>query len=150
MLLMEAHHESISAQLDEVIRLRTPYAAAAGETAKLELAGACERLNSLLIEHLGAEEQRLLPLAEQHMTSEEWGKIGEEGLGTLPKRMMPLAFGMMQYEGDPETLAEMIGGAPFPIRHIVPALARRTFRKCAWRVHGTETPDAKTRNHGLA
>ena len=102
--LMEAQHESISAQLDEVERLRTPYAATAGES--------------------------------------------EEGMGTLPKRKLPLAFGMTQYEGDPETLAEMIAGAPLPVRLIVPPLARRAFRKHALRVHGTETPDWVCRYSG--
>ncbi len=139
-LLMEAQHEKVSAQLDAVEELRAAFAVTPGEPERDALSAACERLYALLDEHLRAEETRLLPIAERHLSREEWERMGEEGLGTLPKRQLPLAFGMLSYEGNPETLAEMMAGAPLPIRYLVPPLARRAFKRYALRVHGTATP----------
>ncbi len=139
-LLMEAHHEAISAQLDVVEELRALFGAMATAEHRDDLAAACDRLHQLLDEHLTAEEQRILPLAAQHLSETEWATMGEEGLGTLPKDKVPLALGMMMYEGDPEVIAIMLAGAPKPIRLIGPVLGRRAFRRYARRVHGTARP----------
>ncbi len=139
-LLMEAHHEAMSAQMDAIEELRGRFEATAGEAEREELAGACDRLVTLLNEHLDAEEARILPLAAQHISAQEWATLGEEGMGDIPKKQLPLAFGMMTHEGDPEVVAEMIAKAPLLVRLIVPPLARRAFKRYALRVHGTATP----------
>jgi hypothetical protein len=139
-LLMEAQHERVSAQLDRVDELRAAFAATAGQEEQIELADACDQLFVLLDEHLGAEERRLLPLAERYLEISEWAKIGEQGTGTLPKRQLPLAFGFMMYEGDPEVIKHMLSSAPLPIRMLLPRLARRAYSRYALRIHGTGTP----------
>lgn len=139
-LLMEAQHERVAEQLELVEGLSTAFAATAGPEEQSALAAACDLLYVLLDEHLSAEENRVLPLAERYISKQEWITMGEEGLGTLPKRQLPIAFGMMSYQGDPEVLADMLAPAPLPIRLLVPPLGRRTFRRYALRVHGTATP----------
>jgi hemerythrin-like domain-containing protein len=139
-LLMEAQHERVAEQLELVEGLSTAFAATAGPEEQAALAAACDLLYVLLEEHLTAEENRVLPLAERYISKQEWIAMGEEGLGTLPKRQLPIAFGMMSYQGDPEVLADMIAPAPLPIRLLVPPLGRRAFRRYALRVHGTATP----------
>jgi hemerythrin-like domain-containing protein len=139
-LLMEAQHEGVAEQLELVEGLSTAFAATAGPQEQVALASACDVLYLLLEEHLTAEETRVLPLAERYISQQEWNEMGEEGLGTLPKRQLPIAFGMMSYQGDPEVLADMIAPAPLPIRLLVPPLGRRAFRRYALRVHGTATP----------
>jgi hemerythrin-like domain-containing protein len=139
-LLMEAHHEAISAQLEVVEELRALYCALATAECRDDLAVALDRLYQLLDEHLTAEEQRILPLAARYLGAAEWAHVGEEGLGTLPKRYQTLALGFMSYEGDPGVLAIMLSGAPRPVRLIGPLLGARAFRRYARRVHGTATP----------
>lgn len=58
----------------------------------------------------------------------------------LPKRQLPLAFGLMSYEGDPEVLKLMLASAPPPVRVLLPRLSGRAFRRYAQRIHGTATP----------
>lgn len=139
-LLMEAQHERLGEQLDIVQELRARFATAAGPQEQADLAAGCDRLHAMLDEHLGAEEQRLLPIAARYVTAQEWEKLGEEGLGTLPKRQLPLVFGLMSYEGDPEVLKLMLSAAPAPVRLLLPRLARRAFKRYARRVHRTAAP----------
>ena len=51
-----------------------------------------------------------------------------------------LVFGMIQYEGDPKVVVQMLADAPAPVRWLVPRLSRRAFRRHARRLHGTATP----------
>jgi hemerythrin-like domain-containing protein len=139
-LLMEAQHEKISAQLDEVQQARAAYTTTAGADDITALAAACDRLHALLDEHLATEEQRLLPIAAQYISAAEWADMGEEGFGSLPKRQVPIAFGMMSYQGDPEVLKAMLAAAPPPVRLLMPRLAGRAFRRYSLRIHGTPTP----------
>jgi hemerythrin-like domain-containing protein len=139
-LLMEAHHESISAQLEEIEELRLRFVANALAGDRDELAAACERHYLLLDEHLTAEEERVLPLAARYLTAQEWSSMGEEGLAELPKNRQTLALGFMTYEGAPEVIKIMLSNAPAPIRLLGPFLGGRAFRRHARRVHGTATP----------
>jgi hypothetical protein len=92
------------------------------------------------VEHLSAEEEQLLPIAARHVTAAEWQRLGEEGMAGVRQSQLPLAFGMMQYEGDPEALAEMLSHAPLLARLLMPVLAPRAFARYSKRVHGTATP----------
>jgi hemerythrin-like domain-containing protein len=139
-LLMSAQHEKIADAIELMQESREPFAATGSAEARRTLADACEHANELLHEHLDAEEERLLPIAARHIELEEWEQLGEEGMDSMPKRQLPLVFGMMKYEADPEVLAKMLAGAPAPIRVLMPRLSGRAFRKYALRVHGTATP----------
>ena len=112
----------------------------ASETDREALAAGLDEVDAALVEHLAAEEEQLLPIAARHLTPAEWGQLGEEGMGGLKKRQLPLVFGMLQYQGDPEVIAMMLSHAPAPARLLMPFLAPRAFRRYATRVHGTATP----------
>lgn len=135
--LMEEQHarvEQLLAQLDGL--LPAFRGGADGEP----LAAVLDDLHRTLVEHLDAEEQRLLPLAARTMTQAEWDAMGEAGREGVSRKDLALALGMYQYEGDPAVIAQMLAEAPAPVRVIVPRLSRRAFRKHALRVHGTTTP----------
>ncbi len=104
------------------------------------LADTLDTLYAHLAEHLDAEEERLLPIAARTLTLEEWHAIGERARRQTPRSELFLTFGMFQHDGDPEVLARMLAKAPPPVRRLVPALARRAFRRHALRIHGTATP----------
>jgi hypothetical protein len=72
----------------------------AGENEREALAAALEGLLARLTEHLAAEERHILPLAAAHMTPAEWQRLGEEGIGGLPRRQLPLVLGMVMYRAD--------------------------------------------------
>ena len=138
--LMEQQHERIHAANDRVVADLARWRVGASETDREALAAGLDEVDAALVEHLAAEEERLLPIAARHLTPAEWGQLGEEGMGGLKKRQLPLVFGMLQYQGDPEVIAMMLSHAPAPARLLMPFLAPRAFRRYATRVHGTATP----------
>ena len=138
--LMEQQHERIHAANDRVVADLARWRVGASEPDREALAAGLDEVDAALVEHLAAEEEQLLPIAARHLTPAEWGQLGEEGMGGLKKRQLPLVFGMLQYQGDPEVIAMMLSHAPAPARLLMPFLAPRAFRRYATRVHGTATP----------
>src|SRR5262249_21432155 len=103
-------------------------------------AAVLDDLIRVLTKHTALEESAVLPLAEKYVTAAEWGQMGKHGMDTFPKRLLPLAFGMMMYEGDPAVMQRTLSNAPLPVRRLMPILAPRAFRRHAQLVYGTPTP----------
>ncbi|MGH3854042.1 MAG: hemerythrin domain-containing protein [Pseudonocardiaceae bacterium] len=138
--LMQTQHERIHdlVELAEALLLRWTIRAGAPE--RDELADVLDQLYVVLEEHLGAEEQHILPLAARWMSAAEWQQLGEEGMAELPKNKRPLAFGMLMYQGDPEAISSMLAHAPVLPRLLMPMLGPRVYARYARRVHGTTKP----------
>jgi len=138
--LMEEQHARIHAANDRVHAGLEGWRTAASEDEGEALAQSLEEVDAALDEHLAAEEERLLPIAAENLTHDEWAQLGQEGMGGVRKSQLPLVFGMLQYEGDPDVIAMMLAHAPAPARLLMPFLAPRAFARYAVRVHGTATP----------
>jgi hypothetical protein len=137
---MESQHEGIAEAQETVTAAAASWRAAAGEDERERLATALEELTERITEHLAAEEEHILPLAAAHMTPTEWQRLGEEGIGGLPTRQLPLVFGMVMYRADPEVIRGMLSHAPLVPRLLMPHLAPRVYARYARRLHGTTTP----------
>lgn len=135
---MEGHHRAIDAARQEVSRL-LPDWRATGRGGAL-LADALENLRAVLVMHMTLEETRLLPLAEKYVTEAEWAQLGEHGMASTPKAQLPLAMGMIMYEGDPATIRSLLVRAPLAARLVIPILGPRLYAKHARQVYGTSTP----------
>jgi hemerythrin-like domain-containing protein len=138
--LMESQHQSTSELLESIAASTTAWRSAPCATHRDRIAALLDELYPLLVEHLDAEEQRLLPIAARAMDADEWARLGDEGHRRSPKRYRSLSLGMFDHYGDPEVLATMTAAIPRPIRPVVVARARRTFRRRAEQVHGTPMP----------
>jgi hemerythrin-like domain-containing protein len=138
--LMESQHERVDGLIHEIGTLLPTFREGAATEVRDRLADLLDTLHVHLVEHLDAEEERLLPIAARTMTQSEWDEMGERGRGGTPRNEQTLMLGMYQHEGDPAVIAAMLADAPPPVRWIVPRLSRRAFRKYAERVHGTPTP----------
>ena len=125
---MESQHELIAGELENASAALPTWRATAGVTVRDRLAAALERLQPLLVEHLAAEEQEILPLAARVLTQEEWDELGERGMAGIPRSKMPMVFGMLMADGDPEVLRAMIAHAPLVPRLVVPRIAPRALR----------------------
>ena len=138
--LMENQHEVVAGLMsragDAVTRWRATASTADGEALAAVLAQLC----TALFEHLAAEETHLLPIMARHLSADEWAVFTEQGMSSIPKRLMALGFGMMLYEGDPEVIAIELQHLPAPLRRLLPPLGRAAFRRYARRIHGTPTP----------
>jgi hypothetical protein len=127
--LMERQHEAIHAEMDHARAALTAWRAT-GSTADGEaLAATIERLTPVLEEHLGAEEAQILPLAAHCLTQAEWDELGEAGMAGVPKKQLPMVFGLLMEGGEPEVLRAMLAHAPLPARLLLPGLAPRIRRR---------------------
>jgi hypothetical protein len=138
--LMESQHEQVDALLTEIGPLLPAFAATAEAPQGQRLAELLRALHGVLVEHLQAEEEQLLPIAARTLTQQEWDALGEAGRSGTPKGELSLVLGTYLYEAPSDVVGLMFAGAPAPVRWLVPKLARRAFRKHALAVHGTATP----------
>jgi len=74
------------------------------------------------------------------VTTAAWAHMGQHGMSTFPKRLLPFAFGMLMYEGDHAAMRRTLSNAPLPARLLIPIIASRAFSRHARRVYGTATP----------
>jgi len=138
--LMESQHERVDGLIQEIGTLLPGWTRDADAATGRRLADLFDTLYVHLVEHLDAEEERLLPIAARCMTQTEWDEMGETARREAPREEGLLALGMFQHDGDPEVIALMVSQAPAPVRWLLPRLARRAFRRHALAVHGTTTP----------
>jgi hypothetical protein len=94
-------------------------------------------LHAPLVEHLAAEEQHILPLASRSLTAVEWGELGEDGMAAQDKRKLPMIFGMIMKDGDPEVIRGMPANAPLVPRLMLPFVGPRACARYARRVYGS-------------
>ena len=138
--IMESQHEAVAGLLEQTTAALTRWRLTAVTSDADALADLLCDLVSALVEHLDAEESRLLPIMARHITEPEWAEFTARGMEAIPKKQMFLGFGMMLYEGDPDVIAIEMRRVPAPVRALLPVFGRRSFRRYARRVHGTSTP----------
>ena len=134
---MEAQHE----QVEHLTGLLGPaldrWAAEARPAVGEEVASTLEGLAAVLLEHLDEEEREILPLAQRHVTQEEWSQLGEHGKGQVALRDLPLLFGSVLEECDPAKRRMMLHVVPFPVRVLLRTLGARQYRCYVSRVRAT-------------
>lgn len=137
---VEAQHQELDIVLQRVDTARRDWTAEPDVERRTSLVAHLTTLHVLLSEHLDLEERTMLPLAASVLTEAEWHAIGEAGVAVMPKAVLPLAFGMFAYEGDPAVLRDMLRTAPLVPRLVLPRISPRVYARRALRVHGTARP----------
>ncbi len=133
--LMERQHQAIHTLIKETTATATRWRSSFDDTERDRLAELLDRLMIELAEHLGAEEEQVLPLASRCLTQAEWDQLGEEGLGTLPKSQLPLAFGMLMKDADPEVIRGILANVPLIPRVVLPRIGPRVYARYTRRLH---------------
>ncbi|MCV7260782.1 hemerythrin domain-containing protein [Mycobacterium shimoidei] len=148
---METQHAQLADALSGMqTRVREWSAAPTANVAEI-LAKDTQQLVWLLNEHLGAEEEQLVPLMERHITAAELQEIVAKGgaIGaTGDPDSVPLAFGMMLYEADPEVVDRAVASVPSPLREVIRDLAQQAFAAHSQLIHGTPNPSRSTEIFG--
>ena len=140
--VMEEQHRAIAAAHDEAVHRLDDWCRFGRD--REGFATVLDNLVRVLTEHTALEEKAVLPLAEKYITATEWQQMGQHGMDTFQKRLLPLAFGMLMYEGDPAVMRRTLSNVPLPARLLMPAIASRAFRRHARRLYGTATPPKVT------
>ena len=55
-------------------------------------------------------------LKARYVTAAEWEQMGQHAMNTFRKRLLPLAFGMLMYEGDPAVMRRTLANVSLPAR----------------------------------
>lgn len=138
--VMEAQHDAVAALEARVAECREAWTADPSAAARDALAIALYDLLAALHEHLGAEEQHVVPLIVQHVTGDEWGEALQKISAEVGPETFPLTFGMMMYEGDPELIEAILAGLPGELAAVVRETGPQLYAARAEAVYGTATP----------
>ncbi len=95
------------------------------------LAVALDTLNETLQPHLDHEERDIVSLAAVTLTQAEWDALGEHATSHIPRKMMPVAFGMLLEPLDEDDRARMKRELPAPVRLLFGPLIQRPWNKYA-------------------
>jgi len=131
--LAEGHHQRIDTLLHRTQAPLAAWSSGAGSGARDALALALRELDVVLFEHMGLEEQLVLPVVEQHIFPAEWEAMELRSVAGIAPQNMPLVFGMAMYESGSEIVPE-------PLRADIVPVAPGAYADYAERVHGTRTP----------
>ncbi|MEV6283649.1 hemerythrin domain-containing protein [Kribbella sp. NPDC051770] len=125
---MEAQHAALGAALDRIEKLTPQWGRSASLVEARELAAAVREASAVLEEHMGEEESAILPVIAEHLSVEEWGKVGERGAKSVAdKRKRLLFLGAILEDATPQEQRDFLGELPAPGRVLWPLLGKRAY-----------------------
>ena len=138
--VMEGHHDQIDRLASQIAAVLAGWRASADATAGESLAEALDRLIAVLDEHLGMEEERILPVVADHVTTAEWDEMSRAAGAQVNPALAPVGVGMLMYEGDPEVVEVDMARMPPEVREAMKKIAPQAYEAHSLRVHGTLPP----------
>jgi hemerythrin-like domain-containing protein len=142
--LMEGQHHQIARLIPQVDEALSVWRHSPTIESRQPLVDVLDRLIPALKEHLSTEEDRVVPLMEQHITAAEWNELLEKESAAVDPEHLPLMLGMLMYEGDPESVEQVIATMSAETGRAIRQLAAPAFAAHSQRVHGTATPPRST------
>jgi hemerythrin-like domain-containing protein len=127
--LMEAQHEGIATAVRVAAMQVQAWPSQPDDAAGDQLATTLDGLHTAVVEHLDLEEAEVLPLAARHLTTEEWKAIGAHGRDEMTKAQLPLMFGAILEDADPDERAKIFAEVPAPIRVLLKTVGARKYRR---------------------
>lgn len=127
--IMRQQHQQVSALLDQVAGLATPWDADASAEHREALAVLLDEISSTLDAHLGQEEDEILPVAETSMTAAEWNAVGEAGMASLSKSRLLVQLGYILEDQTPEERKQFMTRVPPPARVLYKLIGRGKYKK---------------------
>jgi Hemerythrin HHE cation binding domain len=137
---MHDQHEQLAALLDALNAALAVWRVDATADSGHRLADVLDQTLSSLRTHLDDEERHFLPLLEQHISAAEWDGFVQKGSADADPAELPLLFGMLMYEGDPEIIERVLAAMPADARRAITATAAQTFAEHSRAIHNTPTP----------
>jgi hemerythrin-like domain-containing protein len=124
-------HEEIDAAIgaasDACAAWRAGPSPATGEA----LAAALDSLNDALQPHLDDEEQTIVPLAAVTLSQREWDEMAARARRGIPRKMLPVAFGMALEPLDAPDREHMKAQLPAIVRFLYLPIIQRPWDKYA-------------------
>jgi hemerythrin-like domain-containing protein len=141
---METQHQGIAGALTQVDEALATWRDSATVQCRDVLADAIDRLLPLANEHMRTEERTVVPLMEKYITAAEWNRTIQAVVADVDPQILALSLGMSMYEGDPDIVAITISNMPADVRPVIREVATQTFAAHSELIHGTATPPRST------
>lgn len=126
--LMRSQHATVADLLARLERPLKELSSTASAGARDDAASALDRVRAALEEHLGAEEEQILPWAQQTFTQEEWDQLGKVARSKIPRDRAFVQLGhMMATMRDDEARTWARANLPLPARLAYLIVGRRQY-----------------------
>ena len=133
---MEGQHHRVEELLAQIGEALPRWEAEARPAVSEEVASACDALRVALLEHLDDEERFILPIAERHITPQEWAGLGEHGMAKVKRSELPILFGAILEEATPQERTMMLTIVPPPVRLLVRTVFAWQYRRYINKIRG--------------
>lgn len=131
---MERQHEALHGGLSGVEDRVAAWRSSGSPADQEAVAVALETMIPTMMEHMAAEEAHLLALIDKYLTHDEWAEVGAEGMAKTPKSRLPLIFGMVLKDGEPEDVESFKTLIPAPAWFVLSRLGPRAYARYARRL----------------
>jgi hypothetical protein len=127
---MKAEHRALSDALDELTTLLPAWRASGSATDRKAVAASLDDAIATLQQHLGDEEETILPIAATSMTQADWNKIGEMGRAGTPRdrQFVQLGF-ILESMPDAERETWRKKNLPGPVWLLYKLIGKRQYEK---------------------
>jgi hemerythrin-like domain-containing protein len=135
---MQAQHERLGVLLDRIDVLSARWRPTADPATRDELAHVLAQTSAALDEHLGDEENEILPLVAEHITVPEWDALTAYGKKVLPKNSKAFVFlGLILEETTATERVAFLRRMPIPLRWAWRLIGHRIYRRAMTRLRTT-------------
>jgi iron-sulfur cluster repair protein YtfE (RIC family) len=122
----DQHHEALTLVDEAKVSLAAwPGGDAAAQAAALER---LDQLSSHLLEHLDQEETKVLPLAAEHLSMEEWGALPGHGMANFHGDKIWLILGLIRERMTDGQRAAMMAHMPPPALEMWTGFGEQAFK----------------------
>jgi hypothetical protein len=136
---MQAQHERLGVLLERIDVLTARWRPTADPATRDELAHVLAQTSAALDEHLGDEENELLPLVTEHITQSEWDGLTAYGKKALPKNTKAFVYlGLILEEATADERVAFLPRLPAPVRWAWRLIGHRIYRRAITRVRTTQ------------
>jgi hemerythrin-like domain-containing protein len=135
---MKAEHRALSGALDQLTALLPAWRASGSANDRKAVASSLDEAIATLQQHLGDEEETILPIAATSMTQTDWNKIGEMGRAGTPRDKQFVQLGFI-LDSMPEAEREVWRkkNLPGPVWLLYKLIGKRQYEKHRALVYGT-------------
>jgi len=126
---MEDQHLQVAALIPRAQELLPGWAAQPSTERGEELATTFEQIEAVLNEHLGEEEKQILPLVEEHLTIEEWARLGQHATASLSPPDLMASLAAILEEADDDERAMFTVVLPPPVLTMFVEQAEPAYRE---------------------
>jgi hypothetical protein len=136
---MEGEHQAIAEGVATAQDVTASWVASADPALSEKLIPAVENLSAVVDEHLADEEPTIVPLINEHITSEEWQEMvarAAEFLSTKNLRLGLVLGGYVLDAASPDEGQRLMANVPLPKRVLLQLLARPAFAHYRRKIYG--------------